>query len=422
LLTYGGLRSHVIGALITNNLIELLYYDRSIIVKSESFDFAQETARFITMLKGVADLTENRWGYHPLLNAPHPTKLYPNQGVLTHPFGGYDIKLNDGRSLAMGETIFQSHGIIGRGTCVSLAKMEEEEVIVKWSWPAKTRTPEADFVKIATKLAIQSGDLWVLNHLPKILHAEQREFDEDSPQRRLSEHFGEDYELRALRLVVQERLRPITELTTADESSEAFHGIFKCYRWLYEKAGIMHRDISRNNLMYRQINGKVYGVLNDFDLSVLLNKEPRSTSNQRTGTEPYMAMDLLVTGPPPPHLYRFDLESLFYVIAYVVCQYHEGKKIDDLPFDEWDHLGTKALRKSKKAFLGTAIPNPTSNYLSFNDLNMELRKLFRDGYNAQEDASEKRDSSFDNPTLGDNVDFDKFEAILKTHLPSLAYQ
>ncbi|KAF7365975.1 Protein kinase [Mycena venus] len=104
----------------------------------------------------------------------------------------------------MGETIFQSHGIIGRGTCVSRAKTEvkgmEKEVIVKWSWPAKTRTPEADLVKIATELAITSGDSWVLNHLPKILHAEQKEFDEDSLQRHLSKHFGEAYELRVLRI------------------------------------------------------------------------------------------------------------------------------------------------------------------------------------------------------------------------------
>ncbi|KAJ6572696.1 hypothetical protein DFH09DRAFT_891427, partial [Mycena vulgaris] len=58
---------------------------------------------------------------------------------------------------------------------------------------------------------------------------------------------------------------------------------------------IMHRDISRNNLMHRRIGGKIYGVLNDFDLSVVMGKEPRSTSKQRTGTEPYMAMDLLET-------------------------------------------------------------------------------------------------------------------------------
>ncbi|KAJ7877113.1 hypothetical protein B0H14DRAFT_1690311 [Mycena olivaceomarginata] len=441
LLTYGGLRSHVIGALITNSLIELLYYDRSIIVKSESFNFAQDTARFITMLKGVADLTENQWGYHPLLNAPHPTQIFPNQGPLTHPLDGSDIKLNDGRSLTMDETIFQSHGIIGRGTCVSQAKMEvegrEKDVIVKWSWPAKTRTPEADLVKIATELAIASGERWVLDHLPNILHAEQREFDKDSPQRRLFEHFGEDYELRVLRIVVQERLHPITELTTAAELGAAFHGIFKCYRWLYEKVDIMHRDISRNNLMYRRKNGKIYGVLNDFDLSVVIGKEPRSTSKQRTGTEPYMAVDLLVTGPPPPHLCRFDLESLFYVIAYVVCQYHEGKKIDNPPFDAWDHLPTTALRAEKRQFLADAMTvPPTSNFLALRRAILHLHKMFQNAYNARADATfatlDLESTTFDDDklglastdfaddTLGDHITFDKFEKILVANLPSLA--
>ncbi|KAJ7301592.1 hypothetical protein DFH08DRAFT_978613 [Mycena albidolilacea] len=152
----------------------------------------------------------------------------------------------------------------------------------------------------ATDLATTSGDSWALNHLPKIVHVEEKEFDADSPQCRLSAHLGEDYELRVLRIVVQERLRPITELATAAELSEAFHGIFKCYQWLFEKANIMHRDISRNNLMYRRIDGTVYGIWNGFDLSVVLGNEPRSTSKQRTGTEPYMAIDLLETDPPPP--------------------------------------------------------------------------------------------------------------------------
>jgi hypothetical protein len=41
-------------------------------------------------------------------------------------------------------------------------------------------------------------------------------------------HLEGDYELRVRRIVVQERLRPITELTTAAELGEAFHGIFRC--------------------------------------------------------------------------------------------------------------------------------------------------------------------------------------------------
>ncbi|KAJ7817991.1 hypothetical protein B0H14DRAFT_2601604 [Mycena olivaceomarginata] len=62
------------------------------------------------------------------------------------------------------------------------------------------------------------------------------------------------------------------------------------------------------------------------------------------------------------------------------------------------------------------VPKPTANFLGFNTLNGALRAIFRDGYNAQGDA-EQYGLSFENTTLGGKVDFDKFETILKTHLP-----
>jgi hypothetical protein len=177
--------------------------------------------------------------------------------------------------------------------------------------------------------------------------------------------------------------------------------------------------------MYRRINGKVYGVLNDFDLSVHLGKEPPSTSKQRTGTVPYMAMDLLVTGPPPPHRYRFDLESLFYVFAYVVCQYHEGKKIDDPPFDAWDHLPTTVLLLKKRQFLADAMTvPPTSNFLALQRLILLLHEMFSDAYDARKTADTlamlgSASTTFENDTLGDHITFDNFEKILVANLPSL---
>jgi hypothetical protein len=132
--------------------------------------------------------------------------------------------------------------------------------------------------------------------------------------------------------------------------------------------------------MYRRIDGKVYGILNDFDLSVVLGNEPRSTSKQRSGTEPYMAIDLLETDPPPPHVFRFDLESLFYVLVYVVGQYYQGKKIENPPFDNWDHLPTSVLLLTKRTFLADAMTvSPTSNFTALRKLIVLLHKMFRDG-------------------------------------------
>ncbi|KAJ7926462.1 hypothetical protein B0H13DRAFT_2563278, partial [Mycena leptocephala] len=136
------------------------------------------------------------------------------------------------------------------------------------------------------------------------------------------------------------------------------------------------------------------------------------------GTEPYMAVDLLVpTGPPPPHLCRFDLESLFYVLVYVVCQYHEGKKIDNPPFDAWDHLPTTALRAEKRQFLAdTMMVPPTSNFLTLQKLTLLLHEMFSEGFTARRKARTRAnlglDDTFDDITLGDHITFDKFEMIL----------
>jgi serine/threonine protein kinase len=157
--------------------------------------------------------------------------------------------------------------------------------------------------------------------------------------------------------------------------AKAFKEIFECmllfaplrhsrshcdagYRWLYEKTETIHRDISIGNLMFHEIEGAVYGVLNDFDLALLLSDEKPSTSKQRTGTKPYMAINLLVP-EPPYHLYRHDLESFLYVLVFLTCQ------IEGSPLADWKNLAMEDLKARKTA----AITNegfPSTGIISSN--------------------------------------------------------
>ncbi|KAF7334854.1 Other 1 protein kinase [Mycena sanguinolenta] len=412
LLTYGGLRSHVIGALITNNNMELLYYDRSIIIRSDPFDFTDDTVRFVNLLAAVKGLTKVQWGYHPLLDPPNVTRIIDN-GILPDPFRRCSIDLGDGHSLKLEDTIFQSHGLIGRGTCVSRATMDPggNAVIVKWSWPAYTRKSEAAFIAEATAKAT-GDDSWVCNHLPQLLNSQEHKFDAGTPQLELRKLFP-NYELRELRVEVLEELFPITALTSAEDLGQAFYGIFLCYRWLYETVGIMHRDVSLNNLMFRKIGEKVYGVLNDFDLAVYWEDLSQSTSKQRTGTKPYMARDLLVLDDPPAHVYRFDLESLFYVMVFAVYHYHDKKEIDNPPYKFWEDLGTEALLKEKKAFFATELLEPTENFGSLKPLIKGIYDLFGVFFAKRLWAPEIREQM---QTVGE-VNFDEVQKIFKAHLP-----
>jgi hypothetical protein len=74
---------------------------------------------------------------------------------------------------------------------------------------------------------------------------------------------------------------------------------------------VHHRDISVANLMYYHHKGKIYGVLNDYDLSILPDKM-RTLGTERTGTWPFMAIDMLLApNNNSPHIYgQFLIQAL----------------------------------------------------------------------------------------------------------------
>jgi hypothetical protein len=110
--------------------------------------------------------------------------------------------------------------------------------------------------------------------------------------------------------------------------------------------------------MYRlvTVNGTecIYGVLNDYDLAILVNADDSrvASSNQRTGTRPYLAMDFLDLESPPPHrhLPRHDLESLIYVIVVHTARYEDGKLMEDPPLQDWFNSDISILLQIKRGF------------------------------------------------------------------------
>ncbi len=116
-----------------------------------------------------------------------------------------------------------------------------------------------------------------------------------------------------------------------------------------------------SNIMFREDElGHVFGVPNDLDLASLLSELESGTSLRRTGTPPFMALDL--QNPHKlqvRHLYRHDLESLFYVLLMLVCRHdftREKKRAlvlrEKPPFNDWfDYAQSwSALKRTKVDF------------------------------------------------------------------------
>jgi serine/threonine protein kinase len=139
--------------------------------------------------------------------------------------------------------------------------------------------------------------------------------------------------------------------------------------------GIFHRDISTGNLMLRRLpgpEGKIQGVLSDFDLAVdLHDPDMKEVSHlHRTGTLPFLSMSLLTQLENPEvrfsYLLRFDLESCIYVFIWDAMYHPEGgntpksqlAQTNEL-LDTWLSSDPTALYRSKSDLSR----NLTSQYL-----------------------------------------------------------
>jgi len=236
------------------------------------------------------------------------------------------------------------------------------------------------------------------------------------------------------------------------------------------RAGILHRDLSLSNIMYRivreknsagVVEEKVCGVLTDFDLSSWtedLKKDDGKTS-QRTGTPPFMAYELLEESNAL-HLYRHDLESLFYIMVILATHYEirvpteeeEGglcmrQGLKELPYQMWfDQPSYETLASLKRAFLSDVEKLNLSPV--FEDFRVWLKRLylsFARGVLArwahelsiferrhQGDGSENGDAlEFDYEALGGHVDYSalinpvrrlkgKLEGLIIRYDPSLS--
>ncbi|KIK41007.1 hypothetical protein CY34DRAFT_806615 [Suillus luteus UH-Slu-Lm8-n1] len=156
---------------------------------------------------------------------------------------------------------------------------------------------------------------------------------------------------RVLSIIVFSKLDPITNLSE-DEFLSAWWQIILCHYALWQKQ-VHHCDISPSSLMvYKTSDGRYIGVLNDFDLSLTRETPP---GQERTGTAPFMAIDLLTEEAiegKVQHLYQHDAESFLWVFAWVCLRYEGGRLLrKGRPLDEWLKPDAIQCHDKKTGFL-----------------------------------------------------------------------
>ncbi|EPT00208.1 hypothetical protein FOMPIDRAFT_1050031, partial [Fomitopsis schrenkii] len=203
------------------------------------------------------------------------------------------------------------------------------------------------------------------------------------------------------RILILKCYQPLDAIGSPAEFHQVFVQVFRAHHWAYETSRVLHCDISLNNIMWFMRGEEIIGVLCGWDLaedqensewravnigqvdaaappgeekvqsvslrqsqhlpsrpSIQQNAEqPAATPETkvdarcRTGTGPFMAVELLLSNPPPAHKYRYDVESFFYVYVCGAATYRADGDQKISVIKDWDHQSLRRIDDKKTLFL-----------------------------------------------------------------------
>ncbi|KAG8917850.1 hypothetical protein FRC02_002828 [Tulasnella sp. 418] len=373
ILSHSSFSSSAMAMVIIDSKLHLWWYDRQGAIQTHGLDFIEDLPHFLVLLLALQRLPPKGWGKGNMLE---PSFRIGGQ------YGEMDIK--------PGQRVVQHWGIQGRATNILQVeatsypphitpKLEEQlqnqGMVAKLLWVQSQRVLESVILEEIPKrmFGISEEDrAAVEGHIPDMIASK---IFPEYETRKIRKDLGiaaKDIENRVLILFVFRQLKPITELE-GDEFFRAWWDCVLCHRVLW-KLGIRHRDISAANLMYYRHQGRVMGVLNDYDLSTLTPPgcDQGPTGTDRTGTLPFMALDLLqpeALAGEVEHQYRHDFESFIWVLTWIAHRYQGGEEIPKAPFTSWitDHQQCRKEKLADGSDLVTEdgpVPAPTPSHES----------------------------------------------------------
>lgn len=154
------------------------------------------------------------------------------------------------------------------------------------------------------------------------------------------------------RLILQSYGRRIYEASSPDALLAGLEACINGHESLRREAGLLHRDISINNLMINEEeeDPSQRGFLIDLDLAIKEARSSASGAKKKTGMRAFMAFGALCG---TDHSFMHGLESFFWVL-YWKCVHYDGpgQSIAPMEFEEWNYTDDRQLAWSKSGLIG----------------------------------------------------------------------
>ncbi|KAF6825529.1 serine threonine-protein kinase sgk2 [Colletotrichum plurivorum] len=415
-------RRFVLGFTLCGSLMRVWAFDRLGAIASEQFDINKDGLQFVSTVLGFLCMDEEALGLDPTIMASDNKRFI-------------EIERNSSTErIVIDEVILWARCVAGREVTCWKAHPEghpETPLVIKDSWQYPERDEDGDLLREVTEKGVVNvaryyhhetvqvhktdDDIWnnvrhglnitlATNYRPG-LQTSLGNIARDAPWKgrgsnsRKRPSSQSNYTLPPSkrsssasptkapstppnrvhrRIILQDYGKPIYKASSRSALLAALVGCIEGHESLL-KAGILHRDISINNLMINEdsSNPSWPAFLIDLDLAIRKQRQGASSARGRTGTMAFMAFGALLG---EQYSFMHDLESFFWVLFWICIHYNED--VGPTEFDSWNYESDSKLVRSKKGevtdeedFLRNAGQNFSSYYQPLIPWINRLRKV-----------------------------------------------
>ncbi|EEB89019.1 hypothetical protein MPER_12938 [Moniliophthora perniciosa FA553] len=351
--------THATGVLLQDTQLQLWYYDSQGGIHTHYIDILEQLPLFVVMVMIFQRFDSRMWGERDtqICSATHSKSYHMIEDTKRGPHFQLRGRRPFTAKVSEVPVVSAKNNPVGpktRAQAQAEAQTEPEIKFFKGAWPEVPRGKEpvvlAEAHRRADELLDEPCKSYVKDHIPTV-----EAWDElpDTSTVLIRCFLGLLTENGRVQLWM---VSPILEPARTLRPQAFWIALWEAIRchYLLWCIGIAHGDISLSNIMYNTATKKC--ILNDYDLASLMDpgtEVPERQGYERTGTRPFMALELLgaegVAGQTQRR-YRHDLESFYWVLVWVGACVQDGKEILTERYAEMG-VGTYAEVHKKKCSL-----------------------------------------------------------------------
>ncbi|EFP93001.1 FunK1 12 [Puccinia graminis f. sp. tritici CRL 75-36-700-3] len=354
-------RSFVVGVTLCGTLMQLWQFDRSGAIGSESVDLKADKknlAKFFDLMLCFLKCNKQLLGFDPTFIEAQDRRHLEMRIPIKN--GNQELVIDSSH-------IFRASGICGRGTTCWEAHLSEDKsqkFMIKDSWQPKQRPEEGEMLRKVNKknlphvvryhhhedVCVDGKIVDIESHVrrgPNFQNCQKIPINEKPDDPNVQNEFINRVHRQ---LILKDVGQPIWKVDSPLRLLEALEGCITGHQALFD-AGILHRDISINNLMVNNDTKDAdrKSFLIDLDVAIRYPTRNDEDLHARTGTKVFMSIGLLFK--LNTHTHVDDLESFFWVFIWICIHYPDDQRKGLSEVTHWNQYTPEGLGASKSGYL-----------------------------------------------------------------------